>query len=55
MSANDRPEDVDLSREAGADAYVIKSAPNAEIIACMALAQHMTQQRGKPPRNSASP
>jgi PAS domain S-box-containing protein len=45
LSACDRPEDVDLSRAAGADEHVLKSAPNEEIIARMAAAQHIAQLR----------
>ena len=45
MSSSDRPEDMDLSREAGADAYVFKNAPGGEIIRHMAAARHIAQQR----------
>ena len=45
MSASDRPEDMDLGREAGADAYVFKNAPSEEIIRHMAAARHIAQQR----------
>lgn len=45
LSASDRPEDVDLSRAAGADAYLLKSAPNAEIIARMAAGLQIAQLR----------
>jgi CheY-like chemotaxis protein len=39
LTMSDRQHDVDLCRAAGADAYVLKSAPNEEIIACMAAAR----------------
>jgi CheY-like chemotaxis protein/HPt (histidine-containing phosphotransfer) domain-containing protein len=45
LTMSDRQEDEDLCRAAGADAYVLKSAPNEEVIACMAAAQRITQQR----------
>jgi CheY-like chemotaxis protein len=48
LSASDRPEDLDLSRAAGADAYVRTSAQTKEIIARMATARHITQLQGWP-------
>jgi PAS domain S-box-containing protein len=45
LTTSDQPRDVDLCREAGADVYVLKSAANEEIIACMATARHVTQLR----------
>jgi PAS domain S-box-containing protein len=41
----DRPQDVDLCYVAGADAYVLKGAPNEELIERMAAAQHIAQLR----------
>jgi len=45
LTMSDRPEHVDLSRAAGADAYLLKSAPNEEIIARMAAARRIARQR----------
>jgi PAS domain S-box-containing protein len=45
LSASDRQQDMDLSHEAGADAYVIKSAANEGIIECMAAARRIVQLR----------
>jgi PAS domain S-box-containing protein len=39
------PEDVDLCYEAGADAYVFKSAPHEEFIERMSAAKHIAQLR----------
>jgi CheY-like chemotaxis protein len=45
LSGSDQPEDLDLSRAAGADTYVLKGAPKEEIITRMAAARHITRQR----------
>jgi PAS domain S-box-containing protein len=45
LTMSDRQQDGDLCRAAGADAYVLKSAPNEEIIACLAAARQITQPR----------
>jgi CheY-like chemotaxis protein len=45
LTMSDRPQDGDLCRAAGADAYVLKSAPNEEIIARMTTARHVKQRR----------
>jgi signal transduction histidine kinase/CheY-like chemotaxis protein len=47
LSVNDRPEDIDSSRAAGADIYVLKSAANEEIMECLAAARHITQARSR--------
>jgi len=36
LSISDRPQDVDMCLAAGANAYVLKSAPNEEVIAHLA-------------------
>jgi len=41
----DRPQDVDLCYVAGADAYVLKGAPNEELIERVAAARHIAQLR----------
>jgi hypothetical protein len=45
LGMNDRPEHLDLSRAAGADGYLLKSARNEEIIERVAAARHITQLR----------
>jgi PAS domain S-box-containing protein len=45
LTVSDGQQDVDLCRAAGADAYILKSAPNEEFIARIADARHITQQR----------
>jgi CheY-like chemotaxis protein/HPt (histidine-containing phosphotransfer) domain-containing protein len=45
LTVSDRPQDADLCRAAGADAYVLKSASNEEIIARVAAARQITQRR----------
>jgi PAS domain S-box-containing protein len=53
LTASDRPEDAELGRAAGADEYILKSAPNTAIIARIAAAQHITQQRSSPRETEA--
>jgi PAS domain S-box-containing protein len=45
LTMSDRQQDEDLCRAAGADSYVLKSAANEVIIACIAEAQSITQLR----------
>jgi CheY-like chemotaxis protein len=45
LTMGDRSQDVDLCRAAGADAYVLKSAPNEDILAHLAVARHGVQLR----------
>jgi CheY-like chemotaxis protein len=48
LTASDQQQDMNLCREAGADAYVLKGAPNEEFITRMAAARHITQLRFSP-------
>jgi len=47
LSASDRQQDMDLFHEAGADAYIIKSAANQEIVECMAAARDIAWLRSR--------
>jgi CheY-like chemotaxis protein len=45
LTMSDRQQDMDLCRAAGADDYLLKSAPNEEIITHMAAARQIRQLR----------